>query len=355
MECRSTQTFRTRSIPIHRWYPSNGALSGHIRRSFEVPDEWRGMRVVLHLGSVKSAAYVWVNGQEVGFTKGSKTPSEFDLTRFVRFGESNSLAIEVYRFSDGAYLEGQDYWKISGLERDVLLFALPEVHIADFEAKPEFDADTGDGRLTVESTVASRASGRAVPHRANRSAGRAGSLGSSDPTRIERHRRGGCSGGRACLRADRSPRTLDGRDPESLHPGPRAVGRVRKHRRGGRQPDRFPGRPDRRRPAQGERRADHDSRCEPPRARSAHGARDFRSTHAGRDRGDEGVQHQRGPHQPLPGPRALVRADRFARPVDRGRGERRIARHGLPARGDAGERSGVARGAPRPHDPHGRA
>jgi len=135
-------------VPVE-WSPV-----GSYRHEFEVPDEWRGMRVVLHLGSVKSAGYVWVNGREVGFTKGSKTPSEFDLTGFVRFGESNSLAIEVYRFSDGAYLEGQDYWKISGLERDVLLFAVPEVHVADFEANPGLDPDSGDGSLAVETIVA---------------------------------------------------------------------------------------------------------------------------------------------------------------------------------------------------------
>ena len=143
-------------VPVE-WSPV-----GSYRRSFEVPDAWRGMRVVLHLGSVKSAGYVWVNGQEVGFTKGSKTPSEFDLTEFVRFGESNSLAIEVYRFSDGAYLEGQDYWKISGLERDVLLFAEPEVHIADFEARPEFDIESGNGLLTVETVVGNQGTGRAA-------------------------------------------------------------------------------------------------------------------------------------------------------------------------------------------------
>ena len=142
-------------VPVE-WSPV-----GSYRQTFEVPDAWRGMRVVLHFGSVKSAGYVWVNGQEVGFTKGSKTPSEFDITPYVRVGETNQLAVEVYRFSDGAYLEGQDYWKISGLERDVLLFALPEVHIADFEAKPEFEPETGNGRLTVEAVVSNESGRRA--------------------------------------------------------------------------------------------------------------------------------------------------------------------------------------------------
>jgi beta-galactosidase len=126
---------------------------GSHRRSFEVPAAWSGMRVFLHFGSVKSAAYVWVNGQQVGFTKGSKTPSEFDITPLVRVGQTNTLAVEVYRFSDGAYLEGQDYWKISGLERDVFLFAAPPVHVRDFEARPEFDVREGNGRLTISAIV----------------------------------------------------------------------------------------------------------------------------------------------------------------------------------------------------------
>ena len=142
-------------VPVE-WSPV-----GSYRRSFEVPADWNGMRVLLHLGSVKSAGYVWVNGQEVGFTKGSKTPSEFDLTDYIRSGEPNSLAIEVYRFSDGAYLEGQDYWKISGLERDVFLFAVPEVHIADFEVRPELEVASGNGRLTVDAVVRNEGADRA--------------------------------------------------------------------------------------------------------------------------------------------------------------------------------------------------
>ena len=139
--------------------PVDWSPVGSYRRTFEVPAEWRDMRIILHFGSVKSAGYVWVNGREVGFTKGSKTPSEFDITPHVRIGESNTLAVEVYRFSDGAYLEGQDYWKISGLERDVFLQAVPEVHIVDFEARPELDFVSGDGRLSVEALVRNEGGG----------------------------------------------------------------------------------------------------------------------------------------------------------------------------------------------------
>ncbi len=133
--------------------PAEWSPVGSYRTAFEVPGEWQDMRVLLHFGSLKSAGYVWVNGEEVGFAKGSKTPSEFDVTPYVRFGEENSLAVEVYRFSDGSYLEGQDYWKISGLERDVLLFAAPAVHVFDFEARPELEVASGDGRLTVDARI----------------------------------------------------------------------------------------------------------------------------------------------------------------------------------------------------------
>lgn len=122
---------------------------GSYRRTFTVPDSWRGMQVLLHFGSVKSAMYVWVNGQEVGYSQGSKVPAEFNITSFLTPGE-NTLAVEVYRFSDGAYLEGQDYWKISGIERDVALIAMPGVHVRDFEVSSGLDSRYLDGELSVD-------------------------------------------------------------------------------------------------------------------------------------------------------------------------------------------------------------
>ena len=130
-------------VPDH-WNPV-----GSYRRSFTVPDDWAGMQVFAHFGSVKSAMYVWMNGQAIGYSQGSKTPAEFNITRFLKPG-ANTLAVQVYRFSDGAYLEGQDYWKISGIERDVFLVAVPSVHIRDFWARPELDAEYVDGLLTID-------------------------------------------------------------------------------------------------------------------------------------------------------------------------------------------------------------
>jgi beta-galactosidase len=121
---------------------------GSYRRAFTVPAGWEGMRVFLHFGAVKSFFYVWVNGEKVGFSKDSKTPAEFDVTRFLKPGE-NVLAVEVYRWSDGSYLECQDFWRLAGIERDVYLTAAPKVRIGDFEVQAGLDSAYRNGRLGV--------------------------------------------------------------------------------------------------------------------------------------------------------------------------------------------------------------
>jgi len=121
---------------------------GSYRRSFTIPESWEGRQIFLHFGSVKSAMYVWINGKNTGYSQGSKTPAEFDITGFLHKGE-NSLALEVYRYSDGAYLEGQDYWKISGIERDVYLFSTPSVHIQDFFVITDLDDNYRNAKLNV--------------------------------------------------------------------------------------------------------------------------------------------------------------------------------------------------------------
>ncbi len=124
---------------------------GSYKRFFTIPGNWQGRQVFLHLGGVKSAVYVYVNGREIGYSQGSKTPAEFNITGYLKEGQ-NSLALEVYRWSDGAYLEGQDYWKISGIERDVFLFSTPNVCIRDFFAGADLDENLRDGifKLDVE-------------------------------------------------------------------------------------------------------------------------------------------------------------------------------------------------------------
>ncbi|MBT6982647.1 MAG: glycoside hydrolase family 2, partial [Candidatus Marinimicrobia bacterium] len=120
---------------------------GSYRKSFTIPEKWKNRRIVIHFGAVKSAFFIWVNGEKVGYSQGSKLPAEFDITEFISIGK-NSVALQVYRWSDGSYLECQDFWRISGIERDVYLSAEPKIRIADFWAKTPLDPQFNNGELS---------------------------------------------------------------------------------------------------------------------------------------------------------------------------------------------------------------
>lgn len=122
---------------------------GSYKRSFSIPSEWSGREVILNFGSVRSAMYLWINGVKVGYSQGSKLPSEFDITPYIKTGE-NTLAVEVYRWSDGSYLEDQDYWRLSGIERDVYLYAEPKVQVQDIFAKAELTSSLDDGIFKLD-------------------------------------------------------------------------------------------------------------------------------------------------------------------------------------------------------------
>lgn len=122
---------------------------GSYRTTFTIPKNWKDREIILHFGAVKSAMYLWINGQKVGYSQGSKLPAEFNITPYLQKGE-NLLALEVYRWSDGTYLECQDFWRISGIERDVYLYAVPKVHIQDFWCKAELDDTFTNGTLSVD-------------------------------------------------------------------------------------------------------------------------------------------------------------------------------------------------------------
>ncbi|MBC8401110.1 MAG: DUF4981 domain-containing protein [Candidatus Marinimicrobia bacterium] len=128
--------------------PENNPV-GSYRRSFTLPAEWSGQAVFLHFAGIRSAAYVWVNGQMVGYTQGSKTPSEFDITNYVEIGD-NVVAVQVYRFSDGSYLEGQDAWRISGLEREAFVYTKPLVNIHDYFVRANLNEHYRDGHLAID-------------------------------------------------------------------------------------------------------------------------------------------------------------------------------------------------------------
>ena len=116
---------------------------GSYKRTFNVPANWKGKQIVLHFGGVASAFYVWVNGEKVGYSQDSKTPSEFDITPYAVTGQ-NEIAVQVFKFSDGYYLEDQDYWRFAGIQRDVYLYARPNIHVRDFEVVTDLDNEYKD-------------------------------------------------------------------------------------------------------------------------------------------------------------------------------------------------------------------
>ncbi|PCH70224.1 MAG: beta-galactosidase [Bacteroidales bacterium] len=125
---------------------------GSYKRSFELPESWDGRRVVMHFEAGTSAMYIWVNGEKVGYSQVTKSPVEFDITKYVRKG-TNNLAVEVYRWSDGSYLEDQDFWRLSGIDRDVYLISTDQVRIDDFFAKAGLDKAYKNGTFSLDLTV----------------------------------------------------------------------------------------------------------------------------------------------------------------------------------------------------------
>ncbi|WP_218569714.1 glycoside hydrolase family 2 TIM barrel-domain containing protein [Pseudomonas sp. Hp2] len=133
---------------------------GSYRRDFTLPDGWDGRQVMLHIGAAGAAYYVWVNGERVGYSEDSKLPAEFDVGAKLRPGR-NTVAIELYRWSDGSYLEDQDFWRVNGIERDVYLVAAPPVWLRDFFARTTLDKAYRDGVLDLDVEM----SGAATPVR----------------------------------------------------------------------------------------------------------------------------------------------------------------------------------------------
>jgi beta-galactosidase len=131
--------------------------TGSYRTTFTIPESWQGRQVFLVFDGVDSAFYLWVNGVQVGYSQDSRLPAEFDITSYIHTGE-NSLAVRVYRWSDGAWLEDQDMWFLSGIFRDVYLFATPGIHMRDFWARTELDAHYRDAVLKLRVQVRNYAS-----------------------------------------------------------------------------------------------------------------------------------------------------------------------------------------------------
>lgn len=125
---------------------------GSYVREFTVPENWKGKDVILHFSGVESAFYCWVNGKFVGYSEDSRLPAEFIVTPYLKKGK-NKLAVEVYRYSDGSYLECQDFWRYSGIERDVWLLARPKSRVQDFEVSARLVNDFRDGDFKLKVTA----------------------------------------------------------------------------------------------------------------------------------------------------------------------------------------------------------
>ena len=116
---------------------------------FTLPEEWKGREIYIQFGSVKSGFYLWINGKKVGYSQDSKLPAEFNITQYLTTGK-NKLAVQVFQFTDGSYLEDQDFWRLSGIQRDVILFARSKTSIRDFFAKSLLDSSYQNGVFSLE-------------------------------------------------------------------------------------------------------------------------------------------------------------------------------------------------------------
>ena len=121
--------------------------TGSYRREFDLPADWNGQDVYFHVGSATSNLKVWVNGKFVGYSEDSKVAAEFNITKFLKKGK-NLIAMQVMRWCDGSYLEDQDFWRFTGIAREVYLYARPKMHIEDITITQDYF--NGEGQLNVD-------------------------------------------------------------------------------------------------------------------------------------------------------------------------------------------------------------
>ncbi len=121
---------------------------GSYRTTFTLPSDWKGRKTLIHFDGVNSAFYLWINGKMVGYSQGSRTPAEFDITKYVKTGK-NLLAAEVYRWCDGSYMEDQDFWRLAGIFRDAYLWSRAARHIRDVEVDTDLDEQYNSAKLTI--------------------------------------------------------------------------------------------------------------------------------------------------------------------------------------------------------------
>mgnify|MGYP001221364548 FL=1 len=146
------------------YIPHDDNPVGSYVTNFTLPADWQGREVFLHFDGSTAGMYVWVNGEKAGYVQSTKNPATFNITRFLHPGE-NKLACEVYRWTDGSYWEDQDFWRLSGIDRDVYLYSTAPQRIADFFAKAGLDKSYRNGTFDVNVKIADNAS---VPAKGSR-------------------------------------------------------------------------------------------------------------------------------------------------------------------------------------------
>ena len=129
--------------------------TGSYRRTFDLPQNWKGQEVYFHVGSATSNLSVWVNGKYVGYSEDSKVAAEFNITKYLKPGK-NLIAMQIMRWCDGSYLEDQDFWRFTGIAREVYLYATPKVHVQDITIGQDYQQ--GNGQLSVDVKLAGKAS-----------------------------------------------------------------------------------------------------------------------------------------------------------------------------------------------------
>ncbi|MFA5432948.1 MAG: glycoside hydrolase family 2 TIM barrel-domain containing protein, partial [Candidatus Paceibacterota bacterium] len=142
------QPFRSNPPFVPREYNPTGSY----RKTFTIPANWKSKRIFLRMEKTASASFVWINGQEAGYNEGAQEPAEYDVTSFLKPGK-NTIAVNVIKYSDGVYLEAQDYWRLAGIFDDVWLYAKSDVHIFDWYATTDLDENYENAKLNLQITI----------------------------------------------------------------------------------------------------------------------------------------------------------------------------------------------------------
>jgi len=155
MEGYGDKLFRNVTSPFKPnppFTPKEYNPTGVYRRTFAIPSDWKGEQVFLRLEKVASASFVWINGKKVGYNEGAQEPAEYNITNYLKSGQ-NSLVVFVVKYSDGYYLEGQDYWRLAGIFDDVWLYAAPTLRLFDWQIITDFDDTFTNSQLIINSFI----------------------------------------------------------------------------------------------------------------------------------------------------------------------------------------------------------